>query len=65
MEPKNNPNYFKSWGFTLPASYTAGYRIQTTSVDQIIAQYDIYDKLLANMETYPEAAQMLADIGIK
>lgn len=65
MEPKNNPNYFKSWGFTMPASYTASYRIQQPSVEQIIAQHDIYDTLLADMERFPEAERMLAEIGIK
>lgn len=65
MEPKNNPNYFKSWSFTMPASYVSKYSLKQPSVEQIIAQHDIYDGLLANMETYPEAEGMLAAIGIK
>ena len=61
----DDPKYFKSWSFTMPASYTASYRIQQPSVDQIIAQHDIYDMLLADMERFPEAERMLAEIGIR
>lgn len=65
MEPKNNPNYFKAWSFTMPASYCAKHYVQKGSVEQTIAQYDIYDTLLADMERFPEAERMLAAIGIK
>jgi hypothetical protein len=49
----------------MPASYVSKYSLKQPSVEQIIAQHDIYDGLLANMETYPEAEGMLAAIGIK
>lgn len=65
MEPKNNPNYFKSWSFTMPASYCSKHYVQKLSVDQIIAQHDVYDTLLADMERFPEVEHMLAAIGIK
>lgn len=66
MEPNHNPNYFKAWSFRLPASHVFNYGIQQTpSVKEIIAQHDIYDMLLADMETYPQAEQMLAAIGIR
>jgi hypothetical protein len=39
--------------------------MQKPSVEQIIAQHDIYDGLLENMESFPQAEQMLAAIGIK
>lgn len=66
MEPKNNPNYFKAWSFTMPASYTSKYRFQQQpSVKEIIAQHDIYDMILDDMTSYPQAEKMLADIGIK
>jgi hypothetical protein len=65
MEPKNNPNYFRAWSFTMPASYSASYRVQQPSVKQIIAQHDIYDMILADMERFPQAEQMLAAIGIR
>ena len=63
MEPKN-PNYFKAWSFTMPASYTSRYATQQPSIKQIIAQHDIYDMILADMENFPEAERMLAAIGI-
>lgn len=62
MEPEN-PNYFRAWSFTMPASYTSKY-VQQPSVKQIIAQHDIYDMVLADMERFPQAEQMLAAIGI-
>ena len=65
MEPKNNPNYFKAWSFTMPSSYVSKYSIQQQSVNQIIAQHDVYDMILADMETFPDAERMLAEIGIK
>lgn len=60
----NNPKYFKSWSFTMPASYVSKY-VQQPSVEQTIAQHDIYDMLLADMTSYPQAERMLAAIGIK
>lgn len=66
MEPKNNPNYFKAWSFTMPASYTANYIFRPqSSVKEIIAQHDIYDMILDSMSSYPQAEQMLAEIGIR
>ena len=65
MEPHKNPNYFKGWSFTMPASYCSKHYVQKPNVEQIIAQHDIYDMLLADMEKFPEAERMLAAIGIK
>lgn len=65
MEPKKNPNYFKAWSFTMPASYCSNHYVQKVNVDQIIAQHDIYDMILADMERFPEVERMLAEIGIK
>lgn len=61
----DDPKYFKSWSFTVPVNYFSNFQPPKPSVEQIIAQHDIYDSLLENMERFPQAEQMLADIGIK